>query len=74
MNIVIQRAIKIVGSQEKLALLCDVSQPAVHKWLKGGRVSPQRVLAIVNATDGLIKAHEIRPDLPLLFPRVEHAA
>ncbi|AOM40205.1 transcriptional regulator [Xenorhabdus hominickii] len=69
MNLVIQRAVNIVGSQEKLAALCGVSQPAVHKWLRGGRVSPQRVFAIVNATDGLVRAYEIRPDLPHLFPR-----
>ncbi|MBD1229357.1 transcriptional regulator [Xenorhabdus griffiniae] len=68
MNLVIKRAVNIVGSQDKLAHLCGVSQPAVHKWLRGGGVSPQRVLSIVNATDGLIKAHEIRPDLPHLFP------
>jgi len=34
MNLVIQRALQIVGSQKRLADICDVSQPAVHKWLK----------------------------------------
>lgn len=68
MNPVIKKAIEIAGTQEKLAKMCGVSQPAVHLWLKGGKVSPEKVMRIVNATNGLIKAHEIRPDLPLLFP------
>jgi DNA-binding transcriptional regulator YdaS (Cro superfamily) len=68
MNEVIQRALKIVGSQKRLAVICGVSQPAVHKWLNGGTVSPEKVTAIVSATGGEIKAHEIRPDLPDLFP------
>lgn len=68
MNLVIKKAINIVGSQEKLAALCGVSQPAVSKWLDGGRVSPERVQAIVNATDGQVRANEIRPDLPHVFP------
>ncbi|ENE4829167.1 MULTISPECIES: transcriptional regulator [Klebsiella] len=68
MNKVIQRALKIVGSQQRLADICGVSQPAVHKWLNGGLVSPEKVKAIVSATGGKVKAHEIRPDLPDLFP------
>lgn len=68
MNLVIQKAIGIVGSQEKLAAICGVTQPAVHKWLNGGKVAPERVSAIVEATNGVIKAHELRPDLPFLFP------
>ena len=74
MNLVIQRVLKIVGSQKRLADECGVSQPAVHKWLKGGLVSPEKVSAIVNATKGQVKAHEIRPDLPSLFPNPEQAA
>lgn len=74
MNLVIQRALSIVGSQKKLAEACDVSQPAVHKWLNGGKVSPEKVQAIVNATDGIVKAHEIRPDLPGIFPHPNRAA
>ncbi|HIC6752420.1 TPA: transcriptional regulator [Salmonella enterica subsp. enterica] len=75
MNKVIQRALEIVGSQKRLADICGVSQPAVHKWLNGGSVSPEKVTAIVKATGGEIKAHEIRPDLPDLFPHPEnHAA
>ncbi|MBG5881483.1 MULTISPECIES: transcriptional regulator [Morganellaceae] len=70
MNLVIKKAVSIVGSQQKLANLCGVSQPAVNKWLRGGRVAPERVQAIVNATEGKVKAHEIRPDLPHMFPAI----
>lgn len=74
MNLVIHRVLQIVGSQKRLADICDVSQPAVHKWLNGGAVSPEKVNAIVKATNGEIKAHEIRPDLPELFPHPDNAA
>ncbi|OVZ89915.1 transcriptional regulator [Yersinia frederiksenii] len=74
MNLVIQRVLSIVGSQKKLADICGVSQPAVHKWLNGGLVSPEKVSAIVNATEGQVSAHEVRPDLPDLFPHPERAA
>lgn len=74
MNLVIQKALSIVGSQKRLADECGVSQPAVHKWLKGGLVSPEKVSAIVNATGGQVQAHEIRPDLPSLFPHPGQAA
>lgn len=74
MNLVIQKALNIVGGQKKLADECGVTQPAVHKWLKGGRVSPEKVSSIVNATGGRIKAYEIRPDLPHLFPHPNQAA
>ncbi|HIB3001479.1 TPA: transcriptional regulator, partial [Escherichia coli] len=33
-----------------------------------------KVTAIVNATGGQIKAYEIRPDLPHLFPKPNQAA
>lgn len=73
MNLVIQQALKIVGSQKRLAEICEVSQPAVHKWLNGGSVSPEKVNAIVKATNGEIQAYQIRPDLPELFPHPDTA-
>lgn len=45
MNLVIQRALKIVGSQKRLADKCGVTQPAVHKWLKGVLSGVGRVIA-----------------------------
>ncbi|MES4611394.1 helix-turn-helix domain-containing protein [Ewingella sp. CoE-038-23] len=69
MNETINKAIQMVGSQKKLALRVGVSQPNVWCWLHNKkRVSPEKVPAIVEATDGQVKAHQIRPDLPELFP------
>ncbi len=74
-NHVIKAAIEAVGSQKKLAVEVGVSQPNVWCWLHNKkRVSPENVNAIVAATKGVIKAHEIRPDLPQLFPHPEKAA
>ncbi|MHA0917140.1 transcriptional regulator [Kosakonia cowanii] len=70
MNPVIKTAIDIVGSQKKLGDACDVSQQAVYKWLHNkAKVSPEHVNSIVAATGGEIEAHQIRPDLPALFPQ-----
>lgn len=75
MNPVIKTAIGIVGSQKKLGDACEVSQQAVYKWLHNkAKVSPEHVGSIVSATGGAIKAHQIRPDLPTLFPKVEQSA
>jgi DNA-binding transcriptional regulator YdaS (Cro superfamily) len=69
MNPTIKTAINIVGSQKKLGEACDVSQQAVYKWLHNkAKVSPEHVNSIVNATNGEVQAHQIRPDLPKLFP------
>ncbi|ELY4024956.1 helix-turn-helix domain-containing protein [Cronobacter malonaticus] len=69
MNEYIARAIQIAGSQAKLAEQVGVSQVTVCRWLNDKKkVSPERVIAVVNATGGLIKPYQIRPDLPMLFP------
>lgn len=68
-NKAIEKAIQFVGSQKKLAIHVGVSQPNVWSWLHNKkRVSPENVNAIVEATNGAVKAYEIRPDLPQLFP------
>lgn len=72
-NEAIEEAISIVGSQKKLAAKVGVSQPNVWSWLHmKKKVSPERVLRIVQATEGKVKAFRIRPDLPDLFPPPEH--
>ena len=54
----IQRAIRAVGSQAKLARLCGVSQPAVSKW----DVCPvMRALEMERLTG--IPREELRPDV-----------
>ncbi|EMN1956574.1 TPA: transcriptional regulator [Citrobacter koseri] len=75
MNPVIKTAIDLVGSQKKLGDACGVSQQAVYKWLHNkAKVSPEHVDSIVSATGEAVKAHQIRPDLPKLFPNVEQSA
>lgn len=71
MNKYIQKAIEILGSQAALARACGVTQPAVFRWLNGRRVKADHVMSIVKATSGHVKPHEIRPDLPDLFPHPE---
>ena len=75
MNPVIKTAIAIVGTQKELAKACGVSQAAVQKWLHNkAKVAPQNVASLVDATGGKIKAHQIRPDLPALFPNPNKVA
>ncbi|MDH8639157.1 helix-turn-helix domain-containing protein, partial [Klebsiella pneumoniae] len=66
-NKTIQKAIDIAGSQKKLADLCGVAQPTVWRWLHGGGIDARYVMKIVSATNGRIKAAEIRPDLAQLL-------
>ncbi|WP_200780894.1 helix-turn-helix domain-containing protein [Klebsiella oxytoca] len=68
MNPYIQKAVEIAGGQAALARACGVSQPAVFRWLNGRRVKADHVMSIVKATNGAVKAYEIRPDLPDTFP------
>ncbi|NWA25785.1 helix-turn-helix domain-containing protein [Pseudomonas gingeri] len=63
------RALKACDdNQSELARRCNVKQPHVWKWLKAGRVPTERVHAVVRASGGEVLAHELRPDLPDLFP------
>ena len=69
------------NSQTKLAAAVGVSQSAVSQWVNGGMISPHRVRVIVQATNGLVTAHDLAPDLypagfvfPADGPQVEAAA
>lgn len=73
-NKAIKSAIGIVGSQQKLALACEVKQPSVWAWLHGKKnVSAENAMRIEKATNGAIPAYQIRPDLPDLFPHPVNA-
>ena len=63
MSTLISKAIAVAGSQKKLAEACGVSQAAVSKWLMGGGVSAESALAIERATDGSVRAEDLRPDV-----------
>lgn len=69
----LDRAIRAVGSGRDLAKVLGVSPMAVSQWKKRG-IPVERVLAVVRATDGVVQAHELRPDLPDLFPPPAAAA
>lgn len=65
------RALAICGgSQTELARRVGgtVKQPHVWKWMRAGRVPVERVPAVSRATSGQVLPHELRPDLPDLFP------
>lgn len=65
----LMRVLEVCGNnQSELARRCDVKQPHVWKWLKAGRVPTERVHAVARASGGLVQPHELRPDLPEIFP------
>src|SRR5690606_21756723 len=65
----LERVLKLCGdNQSELARRVGVKQPHVWKWLRSGRVPAERVPAVVRAVAGAVQAHELRPDLPELFP------
>ena len=59
MNESIARAVEILGSQNKLAEACGVSQPSVIKWLNGGGISAVLAKRIEDATQGKVTMREI---------------
>lgn len=64
------RVLEICGSQSELARRVGgtVKQSHVWKWVRSGRVPAERVPAVSRATSGQVLPHELRPDLPDLFP------
>lgn len=68
------KAVYIAGSQSALALLIGVTQGAVWKWVHNKKkVSPVHAVAISKALDGRVLPHELRPDLPTVFPAPDPA-
>lgn len=59
----IQAAITILGSEAKLGAACGVTQGAIWKAKKAGRVSGELAVRIHRATNGAIPKHRLRPDL-----------
>lgn len=59
----IKLAISDFGSQKAFANAIGVSQPAVHKWLRGSRVKPENAISIEKATSGKVTKEQIRPDI-----------
>ncbi|WP_334223595.1 transcriptional regulator [Photorhabdus bodei] len=68
-NHTIEKAIKALGTQKKFAEKIGRSQSTVSDWLNGKKkVSPESVPSIVEITKGVVQPHELRPDLPKVFP------
>lgn len=57
-----QEAVERAGSQSALARICDVSQPAVWKWLQSAKRLPAEHVLAVEAATG-ISRHLLRPDI-----------
>ncbi|MDC9604935.1 YdaS family helix-turn-helix protein [Xenorhabdus griffiniae] len=71
-NSVIIKVIEIAGSQAKLAQVLGCAQSLISAWLYGKkRVSVSLVPDIVIFSNGAVQAHELRPDLPKVFPPPE---
>ncbi len=63
MNKAIEKAISGIGSQQILAKECGVSQQTVSLWLKGGKMDVKYIPAIIKATEGKVRAEDLRPDV-----------
>nr|DAR90749.1 MAG TPA: Putative antitoxin of bacterial toxin-antitoxin system, YdaS/YdaT [Caudoviricetes sp.] len=63
MNRAIEKTIDICGGQSATARVCGVKQPAVRKWLNGGKMDVRHIPAIIKATNGEVKPQELRPDV-----------
>jgi DNA-binding transcriptional regulator YdaS (Cro superfamily) len=58
-----ERAIRIAGSQCKLAAATGYSQVAINKAKRRGSISPKMALAVHRFTGGVVPASALRPDL-----------
>lgn len=63
MNVVIEKAISLAGSQSDLAKIVGVGQSTVSKWLNGAEISSRYISAIVKATDGKVTTDELLKSL-----------
>jgi len=74
----VEIVIRAAGSQSALAKIVGHPQSLVSAWLQGKRrVSVDSVPVMVKLAQGAVQPHELRPDLPTLFPHPtgpDHAA
>src|SRR5437868_4514750 len=59
----LERAIRMAGSESKLGREIGYSQVAINKAKRRGQVSPAMALAVHRFTQGLVSASALRPDL-----------
>lgn len=61
----LKSAVAKVGGQSKFARLCNVSQPAVWKWMQSAKRLPAEQVLVVERRTG-VSRHALRPDI---YPR-----
>lgn len=59
----LERAIRLLGSQEAFAQALEVKSPSVSEWRKRRRVPAERCIPIERITDRQVRREELRPDL-----------
>lgn len=61
----ISKAIYCLGSQAKLAQAIGTTQTAISQFASGSkRPSAETAIRVEMATRGMVRAEEIRPDIP----------
>ncbi|WP_369952115.1 transcriptional regulator [Ralstonia syzygii] len=70
----IQKAAQAAGGQSALARKIGCTPQAVQRWCKTGFVPADRVVSVEQAVEGAVSRSELRPDLYVTAPPVEHAA
>lgn len=75
MSAEIQRAVEVLGSQQKLAEAANASPQAVSFWVSGERtISAEYALRVEHATGGKVTRYDLRPDIFGKAPAQEAAA
>lgn len=59
----IDRAVRILGTQQKLGELLGISRQGVWEMKDEGRISGPNAITLDRATNGQISKHRLRPDL-----------
>ena len=67
-TILIQDAIRMYGSEAKLAAAAGVSQPSINDAKRNGRIGHRLARGIDEATGGKISKSSLRPDI---WPPIE---
>jgi DNA-binding transcriptional regulator YdaS (Cro superfamily) len=70
----IEAAVKLHGSQAKLAAAMGCTQQQISYLLKAKTISAEMAIAIDRATDGTVSRFELRPDLAEAFAKEGEAA
>lgn len=69
----LERAVAAAGGRSQFARRMGVSVVMVHKWLTGrARLTGERARQVEHIVGGVVKRHELRPDL--FDPPAESAA